>query len=115
MSCLTIRDHQRNGIDRSIVLQNGKTIWIDEKARGKNKITGKVYTDIALEFLSDEAQKTPGWVCKPLLCDYINYAIIPLGRAYLLPVQQLQTAWNRYGELSQQNAAPASLRSSRFW
>lgn len=86
-------DHQRQGIDRSIILKNGKQIWIDEKVRFRNKITKKVYNDIALEYLSDKEREIPGWVCKPLLCDFIAYAIAPLGRCYLLPVQQLQQAW----------------------
>jgi hypothetical protein len=90
--------HQRHGIDRSVVLENGKTIWIDEKARERNKKTGLVYRDIALEFLSDAERETPGWVCKPLLCDYIAYAILPLGIAYVLPTLQLQQAWTRYSQ-----------------
>jgi hypothetical protein len=88
--------HQRNGIDRSVILRNGKQVTIDEKVRGRNKKTGKVYDDIALEYLSDEAREVPGWVCKPLLCDYIAYAIAPLGVGYLLPVIPLQQAWERH-------------------
>lgn len=89
--------HQRNGIDRSIVLSNGKTIWVDEKVRGRNKKTGKVYGDIALEYLSDERRQTQGWVCKPLMADYIAYAIAPLGKCYMLPVLQLQSVWRTHG------------------
>lgn len=81
-------DHQRNGIDRSIILQNSKQILIDEKFRTK------AYSDIALEYLSDSERGVLGWVCKPLLCDYIAYAIGPLGKCYLLPVVQLQKAWS---------------------
>lgn len=91
-------EHQRAGIDRSVILSNGKTIWIDEKVRWRNKETGKVYGDIALEYLSDELRKSPGWVAKPLLCDYIAYAIAPLGKCYLLPVIALQGAWVENGE-----------------
>jgi hypothetical protein len=91
-------EHQRAGIDRSITLNNSKQILIDEKVRFRNKITGKVYEDIALEYLSDEARNVPGWVCKPLRADYIAYAIAPLGRCYLLPVSQLQSAWRKHGE-----------------
>lgn len=86
-------DHQRQGIDRSIILNNSKQVLIDEKVRGKNGKTGRVYEDIALEFLSDSKRNVPGWVCKPLLADYIAYAIAPLGKCYLLPVIQLQQAW----------------------
>lgn len=91
--------HQRNGIDRSIILENGKQILIDEKVRGRNKKTGKVYPDIALEFMSDVARGQPGWVCKPLLADLIAYAIAPLGKCYLLPVVQLQQAWVKHGAI----------------
>lgn len=85
-------EHQRAGIDRSIVLQNSKQILVDEKIRWKP------YDDIALEYLSNDRTGAPGWVCKPLRADYIAYAIAPLGRCYLLPVIQLQIAWNRKGE-----------------
>lgn len=85
--------HQRAGIDRSIILSNSKQILIDEKVRFRNAITGLVYDDIALEYMSDEERQEPGWVCKPLLADYIAYAIAPLGKCYLLPVLQLQQAW----------------------
>jgi len=91
-------DHQRAGIDRSVILENSKQILIDEKARGANKKTGVVYEDIALEYLSHEGNGVPGWVCKPLRADYIAYAIVPLGRCYLLPVMQLQLAWKRCGD-----------------
>lgn len=90
-------DHQRAGIDRSVILENSKQILIDEKVRWRNAITGKVYDDIALEYWSSLERRVPGWVCKPLRADYIAYAIAPLGRCYLLPVMQLQTAWNCRG------------------
>jgi len=88
-------DHQRAGIDRSITLENAKQILIDEKVRFRNKKTGMVYEDVALEFWSDAGRRVPGWVCKPLLCDYIAYAIAPLGKCYMLPVLPLQEAWRR--------------------
>ena len=90
--------HQRQGVDRSVILSNSKQILIDEKVRGRNAKTGKVYEDIALEFLSNEQRQTPGWVCKSLMADYIAYAILPLGKCYLLPVAQLQKAWSINGE-----------------
>lgn len=90
--------HQRAGIDRSVICQNSKQILIDEKVRYRNKKTNVVYTDIALEYLSDRDRKVLGWVCKPLLADYIAYAIAPLGVCYLFPVIQLQEAWRRHGE-----------------
>lgn len=92
-------EHQRAGIDRSIIMPNSKQILVDEKLRRKNKKTGQVYRDIALEYLSDESRRTPGWVCKPLRADFIAYAIAPIGQCYLLPVIQLQQAWRTHCEL----------------
>jgi hypothetical protein len=90
--------HQRAGIDRSVILYNSKQLLIDEKARYRNAKTGHVYQDIALEYLSNEERGVPGWVCKPLMADYIAYAILPIGKCYLLPVTQLQAAWTKHGE-----------------
>ncbi len=87
----------RSGIDRILHMGDGTTITIDEKARKKNEKTGKVYDDIALEFISDEENDKPGWVVKPLKCDYIAYAILPLGICYVLPVIPLQQAWLKHG------------------
>ena len=42
-------EHQRAGVDRSVILANSKQLLIDEKIRGRNKKTGKVYEDIALD------------------------------------------------------------------
>jgi len=89
---------QRAGIDRTIMLASSKVIRVDEKVRGRCARTGIVYEDILLEHISNDARCVPGWVCKPLLADYIAYAIAPLGRCYLLPVEQLQSAWRRHGE-----------------
>jgi len=91
-------EHQRAGIDRSIILTNSKQILIDEKVRGRNRLTGAVYDDILLEVWSDERAKSPGWVVKAIRADYIAYLIAPLQRCYLLPVIQLQAAWQRHGK-----------------
>lgn len=83
---------QREGIDRGIILSTTKQLFVDEKVRGTR------YSDVALEFMSSDRGNTPGWVCKPLRADYIAYLIAPLGKCYLLPVPQLQNAWERHGE-----------------
>jgi len=85
-------EHQRAGVDRSIILPNSKQVLVDEKARFTD------YGDILLEYWSDEARKIPGWVCKPLRCDFIAYAIVPRGWCYLLPVLALQSAWRAHGD-----------------
>lgn len=108
LTCVDHREdgeHQRAGIDRSVILENSKQILIDEKIRYED------YGDIALEYLSNDVRGTPGWVCKPLRADYICYAINPTQIAYLLPVLQLQQAWSdngmywrqAYGERSANN------------
>jgi hypothetical protein len=89
---------QREGIDVSITLANTKQILIDEKVRFRNKLTGKIYDDIALEVWSDRDRKLKGWLQKSIRADYIAYAIAPLGICYLLPVLQLQQAWNKWGK-----------------
>lgn len=83
---------QRAGIDRSVILANSKQLLVDEKVRWK------AYDDIALEYMSNDRYETPGWVCKPLRADYIAYAIAPKGICYLLPVLQLQKAWQERGD-----------------
>lgn len=94
-------EHQRAGIDRSVILENSKQILIDEKIRWKS------YPDIALEYWSDRDRKVLGWVCKPLRADFICYAIAPTGNAYLLPVHQLQQAWSVHGTKWIETYSPA--------
>lgn len=84
-------EHQRKGIDRSVILSNSKQILIDEKARFIAD-TG----DVMLEYISNSRTSSAGWVEKPLLADYIAYAFIPSGTAYLFPVLQLQLAWAKH-------------------
>jgi len=84
---------QRLGADRVIVLPGSTAcIRIDEKVRHKS------YPDILLEYLSSKEQNKPGWVCKPLLADYIAYVNLPMEVCHLLSVHTLQRAWRLYGE-----------------
>ncbi len=85
-------EHQRAGIDRSVILTNSKQILIDEKVRYPAK-SGHIYTDILLEVISNDVYNTPGWVKKNLRADFIAYAIVGIGVCYLLPVPFLQKAW----------------------
>lgn len=93
-SCVEVRDDgwaQRAGIDRILTLGDGKVIKIDEKVREKD------YGDILLEFWSNREGKVRGWICKPLDCDFIAYAIVQSSRCYLLPTLLLQKAWRDFG------------------
>jgi hypothetical protein len=78
---------QRGGIDRQVILSDGTVLKIDEKARRTD------YPDFCLEYYSDVRRKTPGWLGKPLTCDYIAYAFVPSRTCYLLPYQLLRRAW----------------------
>ncbi len=80
---------QRAGIDRLVTLDDGTVLKIDEKCRRE------IYEDFALEYWSDEERRIPGWIGKPLNCDYIAYAFVPSRTCYLLPYQTLRTAWYR--------------------
>lgn len=93
-SAVTVNDDgwaQRGGIDRLLTLSSGKTFTVDEKIRTRE------WPDILLEQWSDEARRVPGWVQKPLACDFIAYAYAPSGVCYLLPVPALQRAWRQRG------------------
>jgi hypothetical protein len=82
---------QRGGIDRVITLSTGRTVTVDEKVREKD------WPDVLLERWSDEARKIPGWVQKPLACEFIAYAFVPSRVCYLFPTLTLQEAWRRMG------------------
>jgi hypothetical protein len=82
---------QRAGIDRILVLRSGKVIKIDEKVRSRD------YPDFCLERWSDERRQIPGWIQKPLDCDFIAYAFVQCGLCYLLPTLLLQHAWRNFG------------------
>lgn len=84
---------QRMGIDRAIILANGKTLYIDEKKRKK------VYNDILLEFESVSTTGAPGWIEKDLMIDYLAYAFMPTQKVYLYPWPFLRRAWIHYKDV----------------
>jgi len=93
-ACVNVRKDgwaQRAGIDRVLTLECGRQIKIDEKVRLEN------WDDILLERWSDEARRIPGWIQKPLACDFIAYAFVPTCTCYLLPTLTLQRAWRLCG------------------
>lgn len=83
---------QRMGIDRVIILDNGKVLMIDEKKRAE------VYQDILLEYLSVSTTGAPGWIEKDLAIDFLAYAFMPIKRVYLFPWPLLRRAWIHYRE-----------------
>jgi hypothetical protein len=88
---------QRWGIDREILLPEGRRVLIDEKKRDTD------YGDILLEewsvgryrngMKSDYVGEKVGWAFdKSKRCDFIAYAIIPAKTCYLLPCELLRQA-----------------------
>ena len=55
MPCAGDTKSQRMGIDRSIFLSNGKTLYIDEKKRRK------IRNDILLEYISEDTTNAPAF------------------------------------------------------
>lgn len=83
---------QRMGIDRVILLANGKTVYIDEKKRRKDR------GDILLEYLSNDRTSAPGWIEKDLAIDFMAYAFMPSERVYLYPWPSLRRAWVQHNQ-----------------
>lgn len=81
---------QKQGVDKILHFEGGKTILIDEKKRRKD------YGDILLEEYSDYDKKKVGWLSKNRHTDYIVYAIMPNQKVYLLPFLILQLVWIKY-------------------
>lgn len=102
---------QRQGIDRVITLSGGAQIYIDEKVRGPK------YNDVWLETVSVDTTGAPGWVLKPLHCDYLAYAFTGTKICYMFPFQQVRRAWTMYGEkwLRQYPPRPAFNDGYKTW
>jgi len=78
---------QRGGIDRLLVLESGKTLHVEEKARRK------YYPDVALEHWSNYERQIPGWIEKDLATDYFCYVWVPKAQGVLFPFHTLRKAW----------------------
>ena len=93
---------QHAGLDRLVTVGNGK-YGIDEKVRERD------YPDILLEYISRDTTQSPGWIEKPLRCDYIAYAFLVSQRCYFLPFPFLQAAWKRRKDIWMTYAKNAQL------
>lgn len=102
---------QRLGIDRVIHLSSGRTLYIDEKKREK------VYSDILLEYISNDSSGTPGWMDKDLQIDYLAYAFMPTKRVYLFDWLMLRRAWLQYKDtwLNKYERIPAKNEGYTTW
>jgi len=102
---------QRHGVDREIVMPNGKRFYIDEKKRKKD------YGDVLLEewsvFHGDcDTRNKIGWTLdNHKRCDFIAYAVPCARKCYLLPFELLRltflcnrSSWLRdYGAIDVEN------------
>ena len=86
---------QKSGIDDVIRDGNGEPQWIDRKFR-KIRKDGRIYRDIALECLSDEAANKTGWIAKNTKADYWIYLNRMGKTCHLIPTQPALTAWKKY-------------------
>lgn len=81
---------QNLGIDKLIYLKDRKLpIRIEEKCR-----PDKWYGDIALEYISNNMTMTPGWMEKPLLCDYFFYFVKPISQVFWFYWPELKHLWD---------------------
>ena len=82
--------HQYQCSDRSLDLDNGQRITIEEKTRFKSN-----EDDFLLEYevLPKKGSPTPGWIEKPLQCDYLVIHEADVRKTYLFPFRFLQLAW----------------------
>lgn len=81
---------QKTGADVIVYLTSDRVERIDEKFRYR-----KDWSDIALEYISNETRQTLGWMEKDLGIDYLCYAFVLIKRVYLFPWQQLKIVWNQ--------------------
>jgi hypothetical protein len=82
------RERQLRGVDRKIRLHGGRIIHCEEKVRHET------HTDVLLEFLSNKAEKTAGWIAKDnQLTDWFLYVFLPSQTVLMMPFQALRSAW----------------------
>jgi hypothetical protein len=84
---------QDAGVDRIIITEEGQQITFDEKT------LQNVYNEFAFEYISNSLTNSPGWINKPLICDYINYAFGPTQEIYAFNRVVIQSVWKKYGSL----------------
>lgn len=99
---------QRMGIDRVLLLANGKNIHIDEKKRAKE------YNDILLEYISVDTTGVLGWIEKDLAIDFLAYAFVSSGRCYLFSWPLLRLAWQQNRERWMQAYRPVIAQNRDY-
>lgn len=80
-------DLARKHVSKVITKRNGKEIYTVERIRFS------WYDDILLEYLSNDALGTAGWMNKDLPVHYLMYAFPWQGHYFLLDWERLRTVW----------------------
>lgn len=78
------------GIDRVILLDNSRTVFIDEKIREKE------WGDILFEYVSNNKTMSKGWMDKDLTIDYLAYGFLDTEKAYIFDWRVLKRIWRFY-------------------
>lgn len=85
------REWQAKGVDRVIHIGD-RRITVDEKLRGRD------FGDICLEYLSSQEKNVPGWVCDPKCeADFLAYGIEPTQHVTFIHFSLLRAAWAQHG------------------
>lgn len=88
------RATQAAGRDIAVHLPGGDPLYYDEKFDQYDNAR------VVLEYMSDEARKSPGWVCKPLRIHgiiYVKPVCVP-PTVHIWPFDLLRRAWQLKGE-----------------
>jgi hypothetical protein len=84
---------QRDGIDRELILTNGRRFYVDEKKRKKD------YGDLLLEewsvfYREGDPRNKIGWTLDGAKrCDFIAYAVPAASKCYFLPFEHMRQAF----------------------
>lgn len=84
---ITDLKYQKQGLDRIVYLNTGDVVGVEHKIRET------VYTDILLEFISNDKTNTKGWMEKDLICDLFIYGWNPLQKTYTFCWPELKKLW----------------------
>jgi len=99
---------QRHGIDRLLYFVDRPSIAVEEK------YDSQAVENFFLEYWSAVETNTPGWIRKPLRCDYFVYVCPNIYNAYILPWPELQAAWIAQADHWVKTYGPKHVRNPAY-
>lgn len=106
---------QKWGVDRMVLLPEGRQILIDEKKRERNKKTGIIYDDFLCEEYSVLEKQKVGWTLdESKQCDFIAYAIPEIKKCYMLPFELLRLTCLQNLQTWKSNRAPCDAQNNGY-